>query len=130
MRINIIIMESLILLGIASIIVIYLTYSFFKKGDLFYHRRMIDDKKVDSYKSDEKGVAVEILLTKEEMEIIQSENIGFVSVNWYKGIKCNKCDSNYLDCNCVQYIDKDVKCTITDFKILGCAWCSLDAIND
>ena len=29
-------MESLILLGIASIIVICLTYSFFKKGDLWY----------------------------------------------------------------------------------------------
>ncbi len=102
----------------------------FKKGDLIYRRRMIEDKKLGSYKSDDNGVAVEILLTKEEMEIVQSENIGFVSVNWYKGIKCNKCNSNYLDCNCVLYIDKDVKYTITDFKILGCTWCSLDVNNE
>ena len=60
------------------------------------------------------------------MEIVKSENIGFASVNWYKEIKCNKCDSNYLDCNCVLYDDKDVSYTITNLKILGCVWYPLD----
>ena len=36
MRINIIIMESLVLLGIASICLIHLTCKFFKQRDLWY----------------------------------------------------------------------------------------------
>lgn len=98
----------------------------FRNGDLIYYRRMIDNKRIGTYRTDSKGVFVEILLTKEEMEIVKSENIGFASVNWYKEIKCNKCDSNYLDCNCVLYDDKDVSYTITNLKILGCVWYPLD----
>ncbi len=99
--------------------------SVFKNGDLFYRRKMLPKEKIDSYETDSHGISAKIILTNNELELIQSENIGFICVNWNREIKCNKCHSSYLDCDCVLYIDHDVECTIKDFKILGCAWYDL-----
>ena len=96
--------------------------SVFKNGDLFYRRKMLPSEKIDSYDIDSHRVSANIIVNKEELEIMQSKNIGVVPINWYREIECNKCHSNYLDCDCILYIDTDVTYTIKDFKILGCVW--------
>lgn len=71
---------------------------------------------------DENGLYTEMLFPKEQLELMQRENIGIAYILTDEKITCSKCGNDYISCNCVLFQDAGVELKLKQFDIIGMFW--------
>lgn len=97
-------------------------------GDVVCFKRLIihPDKIIKMWMENE-CVHAQFNMTKEEgNELLQHKisSAAFFKINEYK---CNKCGSDYTQCSCVKFIDKDVSDVVVKADLLGLIWTNRNA---
>lgn len=89
--------------------------------ELHFKRAMVPWRYIKDTRIEDNAAVCHFEETQEKITELQKYNLSIAPVYRIKDSVCIKCGKNYLDCDCVKFIDNTGD-TIKDFEWLGATW--------
>lgn len=97
-------------------------------GDVVcFDRYVVPQKYILSTHWENHKEIVSLQIPKEDAKYLEENKIICAPIKWVKSSKCSKCGADYMNCNCVKFIDKDVSENHIDYEQIGMTWTNRSA---
>ena len=97
-------------------------------GDVVcFERKIIHPSQSDKIWMEGKNVCARHKLTEEQAKHLKEHKIISAPFFRIKAAKCGRCGKDYIQCECIKFIDEAVCDKITDFDYLGMTWTNRSA---
>ena len=94
---------------------------------LCFERKIIPPEQVTEIEKKGNDVYATFLLKKEQLMHIKEKRITGAPFFRVKRTICNRCNQNYIMCDCVKFIDPDVSDELRDAEKWGMIWTNRSA---
>lgn len=98
-------------------------------GRLRFGRRFADERYVKKYRINETSLGVEIKAPIDDMEHLVNDKIMLAPVYNIKKTICDKCGNDYVNCQCIKFLDEGVMEQIVEADYIGMIWTNRSCFN-
>lgn len=97
-------------------------------GDVVSFKRMLVPRnKVIEWSVENGALKVNLKLQKEEAALLSENRITVTPHFRIKQVTCKKCGGNYLQCDCIKFIDEGVTDEVSELDMFGLIWTNRSA---
>lgn len=97
-------------------------------GDVVcFHRLIVPQNKIHKIWWEDGVMKAQLNISSDEGEYLREHKIVMAPFYRIKEDFCRKCGGNYVQCNCVKFIDKDVTDEVTKADMVGMTWTNRNA---